>query len=88
MNDEGIDQADLKKKNVTISSSAHYRSRMSTTLQNPKHPKAWLYLQSNLLDGIARFADLEKIIADLPTPQEGEKGFGVRHISSIDFVAD
>lgn len=50
-------------------------------LQNPKHPKAWLYLQSKLFDGIARFTDLEKIIADLPTPQEGGKGFGGRHMS-------
>jgi hypothetical protein len=60
---------------------------MSTTLQNPKLPKAWLYLQSNLFDGIARFADLKKIIADLPTPQEGGKEFEVRHMST-DFVAD
>jgi hypothetical protein len=43
---------------------------MSTTLQNPKHPKACLYLQSKLFDGIARVTDLEKILADLPTPQE------------------
>jgi hypothetical protein len=43
---------------------------MSTTLQNPKHPKACLYFQRKLFDGIARVTDLKKIIADLPTPQE------------------
>jgi superfamily II DNA or RNA helicase len=43
---------------------------MSTTPQTPKHPKAALYLQRKLFDGIARFIDLEQRIADLPTPQE------------------
>lgn len=50
---------------------------MSTTPQKPKHPKAGLYLLRKLFDGIARFADLEQRIADLPTKQERGDAFEV-----------
>ena len=50
---------------------------MSTTPQSPKHPKAGLYLQGNLFDGLARFTDLEQRIADLPTKQERGDAFEV-----------
>jgi len=50
---------------------------MSTTPQKPKHPKAGLYLQRKLFDGLARFANLEQRIADLPTPQERGDAFEV-----------
>ncbi|THJ08975.1 MAG: DEAD/DEAH box helicase [Nitrospira sp. CG24C] len=50
---------------------------MSTTSQPPKHPKAGLYLQRKLFDGIARFTDLEQRIADLPTKQERGDAFEV-----------
>jgi superfamily II DNA or RNA helicase len=50
---------------------------MSTAPQLPKHPKAGLYLQRNLFDGIAKFIDLEQRIADLPTRQERGDAFEV-----------
>ena len=50
---------------------------MSTTPQTPKHPKAGLYLQRKLFDGLARFNDLEQRIADLPTKQERGDTFEV-----------
>jgi superfamily II DNA or RNA helicase len=50
---------------------------MVTSHQKPKHPKASLYLQRKLFDGIARFIDLEQRIADLPTPQERGDAFEV-----------
>ena len=50
---------------------------MSTTPQSPKHPKAGLYLQRKLFDGIARFTDLEQRIADLPAKQERGDAFEV-----------
>ena len=50
---------------------------MSTTPQTPKHPKAGLYLQRKLFDGIARFTDLEQRIADLPANQEPGDAFEV-----------
>ena len=50
---------------------------MSTTPQTPKQPKAGLYLQRKLFDGIARFTDLEQRIADLPTEQERGDAFEV-----------
>lgn len=50
---------------------------MSSTSQPPKHPKAGLYLQRKLFDGIARFTDLEQRIADLPTKQERGDAFEV-----------
>ncbi len=37
---------------------------MSITSQPPKHPKAGLYLQCKLFDGITKFIDLEQRIAD------------------------
>jgi superfamily II DNA or RNA helicase/uncharacterized protein (DUF2384 family) len=45
--------------------------------QNPKHPKAGLYLQRKLFDGIAKFIDLEQRIADFPTKQERGDAFEV-----------
>ena len=50
---------------------------MSTTPQTPKQPKAGLYLQRKLFDGIARFTDLEQRIADLPANQEPGDAFEV-----------
>ena len=50
---------------------------MSTSPQNPKHPKAGLYLQRKLFDGIAKFTDLEQRIADLPAKQERGDAFEV-----------
>ena len=45
--------------------------------QTPKHPNAWYYLQQKLFDGIARFAELEQRIAELPTKQERGDAFEV-----------
>ena len=50
---------------------------MVTSQQPPKHPKAGLYLQRKLFDGVARFTDLEQRIVDLPTKQERGDAFEV-----------
>ena len=50
---------------------------MSAAPQKPKHPKAGLYLQQKLFNGIARFAALEQRIADLPTKQARGDAFEV-----------
>lgn len=50
---------------------------MNYSSQNPKHPKAGLYLQRKLFDGIAKFIDLEQRIADFPTKQERGDAFEV-----------
>lgn len=50
---------------------------MSGVSLKPKHPKANLYLQRNIFDGISKFPDLEQRIAELPTKQERGDAFEV-----------
>src|SRR5512139_3786727 len=50
---------------------------MSGVSQKPRHPKANLYFQRKLFDGISRFAELEHRITGLPTKQERGDAFEV-----------